>query len=129
MADMADMLRKMEKAAGKHDKIRSKIEALKKQMAEEERAMQRERERVNAKWMKKFASLAEAKGLNVYELDPVKLVNMVAMEPKDFKLDGMSDNGDRTAESADGHGGKVGESGNKPDVQVKGSVDEERVEP
>jgi hypothetical protein len=41
----------------------------------------------------------------------------------------MSDNGDRTAESADGHGGKVGESGNKPDVQVKGSVDEERVEP
>ena len=79
--------------------------------------------------MKKFASLAEAKGLNVYELDPVKLVDMVAIEPKDFKLDGMSDNGDRATESADGYGGKMGESGNKPDVQVKGSVDEERVEP
>ena len=88
MAEMADMLKKMEKAAGKHNKIRDKIEALKKQLVEEEKAMQRERDKVNGKWMKKFASLAEAKGLNVYELDPVKIVDMVVYLGKDVSAEG-----------------------------------------
>lgn len=126
MAEMADMLKKMEKAAGKHNKIRDKIEALKKQLVEEEKAMQRERDRVNGKWMKKFASLAEAKGLNVYELDPAKIVDMVAVEPKDFQLENISDGEEIIAE--DGGNSKTTEAGSKPGMQVKSSSEERQVE-
>ena len=121
MAEMADMLKKMEKAAGKHNKIRDKIEALKKQLAEEEKAMQRERDRVNGKWMKKFASLAEAKGLNVLELDPVKVVDVVAMEPKDFKLENLTD-------SVEGSNGSSADAVSKQDLQMKQSAGEGKVE-
>lgn len=124
MAEMADMLKKIEKAAGKHSKIRDKIEALKKQLAEEEKAMQRERDRVNGKWMKKFASLAEAKGLNVYELDPMKIVDMVAMEPKDFRLGNLAEAG-----SEEESNGRSEEVGSKQDLHVKSSAEEGKVEP
>ena len=124
MAEMADMLKKMERAAGKHSKTRDKIEALKKQLAEEEKVMQRERDRVNGKWMKKFASLAEAKGLNVYELDPMKIVDMVAMEPKDFRLGNLAEAG-----SVEESNGRSEEVGSKQDLHVKSSAEERKVEP
>lgn len=124
MAEMADMLKKMERAAGKHSKTRDKIEALKKQLAEEEKVMQRERDRVNGKWMKKFASLAEAKGLNVYELDPMKIVDMVAMEPKNFRLGNLAEDG-----SVEESNGRSEEVGSKQDLHVKSSAEERKVEP
>lgn len=89
MAEMTDMLKKMEKAAGRHEKIRGRMEALRKQLLEEEKAMQKEKDRVNGKWMKKFAGLIEAKGINVYELDPEKIADMVLAAPEDFCLEGV----------------------------------------
>ena len=107
MAEMTDMLKKMEKAADRHEKIRGRMEALRKQLLEEEKAMQREKDRVNGKWMKKFAGLLEVKGINVYELDPGKVADMVLAAPEDFCLEGvkMEARGEKQEPSVTGSAG------------------------
>ena len=107
MAEMTDMLKKMEKAAGRHERIKDRMEALRKQLLEEEKAMQREKDKVNGKWMKKFAGLVEAKGINVYELDPVKVADMVLAAPEDFCLEGikLEARGEKQEASVDGKTG------------------------
>ena len=86
MAEMTNMLKKLEKASGRHNKILDKIEALKQRLAEEEKAMQREQEKVNSKWMKKFAAMAEEKGICAYKLDQAKLVELLSAEPNEFYM-------------------------------------------
>ena len=88
MAEMEDMLKKLERVSGRHSRIKEKIEALKQQLIEEEKSMQREKDKVNGKWMKKFAALAENKGLQVYDLDPVKIIELVVAAPEDFYVFG-----------------------------------------
>ena len=107
MAEMTDMLKKMEKAAGRHERIKDRMEALRKQLLEEEKAMQREKDKVNGKWMKKFAGLVEVKGINVYELEPVKVADMVLAAPEDFCLEGikLEARGETQEASVDGNAG------------------------
>ncbi len=93
MAEMEDMLKKLERVSGRHSRIKEKIEVLKQQLMEEEKSMQREKEKVNGKWMKKFAALAEDKGLQVYDLDPAKIIELVAAAPEDFYVSGKDSGG------------------------------------
>ena len=87
---MADMLKKLERVSNRHDKLKEKIEAMKQQLLAEEKALQKEKDKVNSKWMRKFASLADDNGLQVYDLDPVKIIEMIAVAPKDFYVAGLS---------------------------------------
>lgn len=99
MAEMEDMLKKLERVSGRHSRIKEKIEALKQQLMEEEKSMQREKDKVNGKWMKKFAAIAEHKGLQVYDLDPAKIVDFIAAAPEDFCVSGKGSGGnDQCAE-------------------------------
>ena len=84
---MADMLKKLERVSNRHDKLKEKIAAMKQQLLEEEKALQKEKDKVNVRWMRKFADLAEDNGLQVYDLDPVKIVEMIAVAPKDFYVE------------------------------------------
>lgn len=84
---MADMLKKLERVSNRHDKLKEKIAAMKQQLLEEEKALQKEKDKVNVRWMRKFADLAEDNGLQVYDLDPVKIIEMIAVAPKDFYVE------------------------------------------
>ena len=108
---MADMLKKLERVSNRHDKLKEKIEAMKQQLLAEEKALQKEKDKVNSKWMRKFASLAEDNGLQVYDLDPVKIIEMIAVAPKDFCVAGYSESAAEEKTSAiskdNGQGDKV----------------------
>ncbi|SDZ76280.1 hypothetical protein [Selenomonas ruminantium] len=108
---MADMLKKLERVSNRHDKLKEKIEAMKQQLLVEEKALQKEKDKVNSKWMRTFASLAEDNGLQVYDLDPVKIIEMIAVAPKDFCVAGCSESAAEEKTSAiskdNGQGDKV----------------------
>ena len=107
MAEITNMLKKLEKASGRHNKIMDKIETLKHRLAEEEKAMQREQEKVNSKWMKKFAALAEEKGICAYKLDQAKLVELLSAEPKEFYITVDEKDMATSSDIEDGSEGKV----------------------